>query len=81
MEPGARWRRTKRAGDAACADVRAYIQRLAPIPQAYQAIREDARRKGTDNLTSQQVDREIAAARRQPAGESIRRSRVRRRAS
>jgi len=45
-------------------DMREYIRRLAPTPLAYQAIREDARRKGTDKLTAQQIDREIAAVRR-----------------
>jgi Arc/MetJ-type ribon-helix-helix transcriptional regulator len=48
-------------------DVREYIRQLAPTPPAYQAIREDARRKGTDKLTAQQIDREIAAVRRQQA--------------
>ena len=46
-------------------DMREYIRQLAPTPPAYQAIREDARRKGTDKLTAQQIDREIAAVRRQ----------------
>jgi len=45
-------------------DVRDYIRQLAPTPLAYQAIRADARRKGTDKLTAQQIDREIAAVRR-----------------
>jgi hypothetical protein len=48
-------------------DVREFIRQLAPTPSAYQAIREDARRKGTDKLTTQQIDREIAATRRQQA--------------
>jgi len=48
-------------------DVREFIRQLAPTPPAYQAIREDARRKGTDKLTTQQIDREIVAARRQQA--------------
>jgi len=46
-------------------DEREFIRQLAPTPPAYQAIREDARRKGTDKLTAQQIDREIAAVRRQ----------------
>jgi Arc/MetJ-type ribon-helix-helix transcriptional regulator len=46
-------------------DMREYIRQLAPTPPAYQAIREDARRKGTDKLTAQQIDCEIAAVRRQ----------------
>jgi hypothetical protein len=34
-------------------DMREYIRQLAPTPPAYQAIREDARRKGTDKLTAE----------------------------
>jgi len=50
-------------------DVREYIRQLAPTPPAYRAIREDARRRGTDKLTAQQIDREIAAVRRQQGQE------------
>jgi len=46
-------------------DVREYIRQLAPTPPAYQAIREDASRKGVDKLTMRQIDREVAAVRRQ----------------
>jgi len=56
-------------------DVREYIRQLAPTPPAYRAIREDARRKGTDKLNTQQIDREVALARRQRrAKKSSRRS-------
>ncbi len=41
------------------------IRRLAPPPPALQAIRADARRKGSDKLTMAQIDREVAAVRRQ----------------
>lgn len=51
-------------------DVREYIRQFATAPPAYQAIREHARRKGTDKLTTQQIDREIALARRQRARKS-----------
>ncbi|MGC9950250.1 MAG: hypothetical protein ABSF64_28120 [Bryobacteraceae bacterium] len=51
-------------------DVRDYIRQLAPTPLAYQAIRADARRKGTDKLTAQQIDREVAATRQQWARKS-----------
>jgi Arc/MetJ-type ribon-helix-helix transcriptional regulator len=44
-------------------DVREYIRQLAPTPPPYQAIREDARRKGSDKLSMQQIDREVAAVR------------------
>jgi predicted DNA-binding protein len=46
-------------------DVREYVRQLATTPPAYQAIRDDARRKGTDKLTAEQIDREVAAVRRQ----------------
>jgi hypothetical protein len=55
-------------------DVREYIRQLAPTPPAYRAIREDARRRGTDKLTAQQIDREIAAVMRQQAKKSGSRS-------
>src|SRR5260370_41859740 len=44
-------------------DTREFIRQLAPTPPPYQAIREDARRKGTAKLTLQQIDREVAAVR------------------
>ena len=44
-------------------DVREYIRQLAPTPPPCQAIREDARRKGSDKLSVQQIDREVAAVR------------------
>ena len=44
-------------------DVREYIRQLAPTPLPYQAIREDARRKGSDKLSTQQIDREVVAVR------------------
>ena len=44
-------------------DPREYIRQLVPTPPPYQAIREDARRKGSDKLTMQQIDREVAAVR------------------
>jgi hypothetical protein len=45
-------------------DAREYIRQLAPTPPAYQAIREDARRKGSDKLAMQQIDREVATVRK-----------------
>lgn len=41
------------------------IRKIAPTPPAYKAIREDAKRKGTDKLTMAQINREVAAVRRQ----------------
>lgn len=45
-------------------DTREFIRQLAPTPPPYQAIRDDARRKGAAKLTLQQIDREVAAVRR-----------------
>ena len=45
-------------------DVNEFIRQVAPTPPALQAIRDDARRKGTDKLTMAQIDREVAAVRR-----------------
>jgi len=42
-----------------------FIRQIAPAHPAYQAIREDAAGKGTNKLTMRQIDREVAAARRQ----------------
>ena len=46
-------------------DVREYVKQIAPTPPAFQAIRAEAKRKGTDKLTMAQIDREVAAVRRQ----------------
>ena len=46
-------------------DVREFVRQIAPTPPAYQAIREDARRKGTDKLTMAQIQREVRAVRNQ----------------
>lgn len=46
-------------------DVYEFIRRLAPPPAALQAIREDAKQKGTDKLTMAQINREVAAVRKQ----------------
>jgi predicted transcriptional regulator len=42
-----------------------FIRREAPIPPELEAIREDAKQKGTDKLTMAQINREVAAVRRQ----------------
>jgi hypothetical protein len=53
-------------------DLRDYIRSMAPTPPAYRAIRAEARRKGTHKPTMAQIDREIAAVRRQPANKAKR---------
>ncbi len=45
-------------------DVREYIRQIAPTPPALEAIQVDAKRKSTDKLTMEQIDREVAAVRR-----------------
>src|SRR5437879_5867202 len=54
-------------------DVREYIRQLAPTPPAFQAIREQAKRRGTNKLTMQQVDREVTATRRKHARKTTKR--------
>ena len=57
-------------------DVREYIRQLAPTPPAYQAIRQDAKAKGADKLTPRQINREVAAVRRQNAEKTSKRRRA-----
>src|SRR6185436_17091301 len=45
--------------------IKDYIKNIAPTPSAYKATREEAKRKGTSSLSMREVDREIAAARRE----------------
>ena len=52
---------------SAVLDVREYIRRIAPTPPALQAIREEARKNGSDKLTMKQIDAEVAAVRRPQA--------------
>jgi len=43
--------------------IRHYVRLAAPEPEVLKAIGEESRRKGTDKLTSRQIDRVIKAAR------------------
>jgi len=43
--------------------LREYVKLAAPEPEILRIIGEEAKRKGTDLLTSRQIDREIKAAR------------------
>ena len=45
--------------------VRDYIRNIAPTPTAYQAIRQEAKKNGSSSLSMREVNREIAAYRRQ----------------
>jgi len=47
--------------------IKDYIKNIAPTPPAYQAIREDARNKGTNLMSMREIDREIVAVRKQQA--------------
>jgi prevent-host-death family protein len=44
--------------------IRDYVRLAAPEPEILRLIGEESVRKATDKLTSRQIDREIAAARR-----------------
>ena len=52
---------------ATTVDMREYVRMIAPPHPALRAIREEAKRKGTDKLTMRQIDLEIRAARRERA--------------
>ena len=43
--------------------IRDYVRLAAPEPAVLRAIGEESKRKGTDKLTSRQIDQEIRAAR------------------
>ena len=45
-------------------DIYQFIRQMAPAPPPLQAIRAEAKRKGTDQLTIADIDREVAAVRR-----------------
>lgn len=45
--------------------VRDYIRNIAPTPAAYRAIRQEAKKQGSSLLSMSEIDREIAAHRRQ----------------
>ena len=50
--------------------VRDYVRLAAPEPEVLRIIGEESQRKGTDKITSRQIDRIIGAARAQkPKGE------------
>jgi prevent-host-death family protein len=52
------------APQAVLLSIRDYVRLAAPEPEILRLIGEESVRKGTDKLTSRQIDREIAAARR-----------------
>ena len=45
--------------------IKDYIKNIAPTPVAYQAIRQDAKSKGSASLSMREIDQEIAAVRNQ----------------
>ncbi len=45
--------------------IRDYVRLAAPEPEVLRMIGEESKRKGTDDLTSRQIDRVIKAARAQ----------------
>ena len=46
-------------------DVREFVRQIAPTPPVCQAIRKDARRKGTSKLTMARIQREVRVVRNQ----------------
>ena len=42
-----------------------YIRQVAPTPPEFRAVQKDAERKGTNRLTEAEINREVAAVRRQ----------------
>jgi prevent-host-death family protein len=48
--------------------LRDFIRTLAPAPQWLREVRAEAKRLGTERLTARQIDREIAAYRRERRG-------------
>jgi prevent-host-death family protein len=51
------------APKAVLLSIRDYVRLAAPEPEVLRAIGEESQRKGTDKLTSRQIDGEIKAAR------------------
>jgi Arc/MetJ-type ribon-helix-helix transcriptional regulator len=45
-------------------DLYELLRQIAPTPRAFQALYEDAKRKGTDKLSMAEINREVAAVRR-----------------
>jgi prevent-host-death family protein len=45
--------------------IRDYVRLAAPEPEVLRVIGDESKRKGTDKLTSRQIDQEIKAARSQ----------------
>lgn len=56
-------------------DIRELVRQLAPAPKALEAVRADARSKGTHTLSDLEIDREVAAVRSQAKKASKPRSR------
>jgi hypothetical protein len=56
------WQQHRRSSDD---DIYERIRKIAPPHPAMQAIRDEARRNGTDKLTMAQIQREVRAVRRQ----------------
>jgi prevent-host-death family protein len=59
----------ERAGQPAVMilSLRDFIRSIAPTPPAFRAIRDEAKRKGVSTLSDRDIEREIAAVRRERA--------------
>src|ERR1700679_2775732 len=51
------------APQAVLLSIRDYVKLAAPEPEVLRVLGEESKRKGTDKLTSRQIDQEIKAAR------------------
>jgi PHD/YefM family antitoxin component YafN of YafNO toxin-antitoxin module len=59
----------ERAGEPAVMilSLRDFIRNIAPTPPAFRAVRAEAQRKGVSTLSDRDIEREIAAVRRERA--------------
>jgi hypothetical protein len=48
---------------AAVSKIRKFVNLVVSVPKVLQTIGEESRRKGTDKLTSHEIDKEIRAVR------------------
>lgn len=56
--------------------IKDYIRSIAPTPAGYKSTRQDAKRKGAGELSMREIDREIAAVRKQQGKDKRKQSRA-----
>ena len=62
-QPGGCRAREARTPMAILLSIREYVRLASPEPEVLRVIGEESQRKGTDNLTSRQIEQAIKAAR------------------